>query len=328
MDFLDIDAGEDNADANRTLVAAPRSNTFNDRLLPVFSDDIMRLVERRAAREIAQRLRDHYDAWQNAASVVSATAKGFYPYAVPWNDPSAAAQVGTNNTTSGLLPLATTPLTWSNATPIFCSGNGTATLDCNAVVVCILGVCVPSFSARIDNVGTRFVDPPTAANVTVLLAVATGGSATWTMDKVNRRLNFSYGGFLTAGAIQIRATAPPASGWLGGSWLTANNWHQSAYYAFAPGYGFDSVSKTCGGAAPACLTIANTAAPNNDKQAVVVMTGRSLTAAGQTLRPITTPPAADLDEFFEGANADGTLTTFEANARTATFNDTPVAVRP
>jgi type II secretory pathway pseudopilin PulG len=327
--FLDLDTGEDNADTvNRTFIAAARSTTFNDRLLPIFSDDIMRLVERRAARELAQHLRDHYDAWQNAASVVSATAKGFYPYAVPWNDPSAAAQVGTNNTTSGMLPLSSTPLTWSNATPIFCNGNGTATLDCNAVVICILGVCVPSFSARIDNVGTRFADPPTAANVQVLLGVALGGGATWTMDKPNRRLNFTYGGLVAAGNIQIRVSAPAASGWLGTSWLTANNWHQTAYYGFASGYGFDSVNKTCGGAAPACLTIANTAAPNNDKQAVVVMTGRSLTAAGQTQRPIAPPPpAVPLAEFFEATNADG-ASPFEANARTASFNDTPIAVRP
>ena len=124
--FLDIAAGEDNADANRIFVSAPRSDSFNDRLMPIFSDDIMWLVERRAARELAQRLRDHYDAWQGSA-VVAGTDKGFYPYAVPFGDPATAA-VGTNGTTSGMLPLAATPLTWSNA-PVECIGNGTATCD-------------------------------------------------------------------------------------------------------------------------------------------------------------------------------------------------------
>ena len=33
--------------------------------MPIYSDDIMWLVERRAGREYAQHLRDHYDAWQN-----------------------------------------------------------------------------------------------------------------------------------------------------------------------------------------------------------------------------------------------------------------------
>jgi hypothetical protein len=325
MDFLDIDAGEDNADANRTLVAAPRSNTFNDRLLPVFSDDIMRLVERRAAREFAQRLRDYYDLWDTTATVTGAN-KGFYPYAVAFGDPY-TAQVGTNGTTSGLLPMATTPLTWSGAS-LGCAGNGTVTLDCNTVVICIMGICIPNLSGRIDNVATRFVDPPTPANVQVVLGLALGGNATWTMDKANRRLNFSYGGFVAAGNIHIRVTAPTPSGtWLAASpWLTANNWHQSAYYALSSGYAIDG-NHACGGAAPACLTIANTAAPNNDKHAVIVMTGRSLTAAGQTARPVAPLPAA-LVEFFEGANADGTLTAFEANARTASFNDTPIAVRP
>ena len=281
--------------------------------MPVFSDDIMWLVERRAARELAQRLRDHYDAWQNDTFVVG-TDKGFYPYAVPFGDPATVA-VGTNGTTSGMLPLAATPLTWSNASAE-CTGNGTATLDCNGAA------CAPScvFSAQIDNVATRFADPPTAANVQVLVAGA--GSATWTLNKAARRLEFSYAA--TGG--QIRVSAPAASSWLGTSWLTDNNWHQNAYYALSPGFAIDAAGvKSCGGAAPACVTISNTAAPNDDKQAVVVMTGRALGSAGQATRPIA--PAAAITQFLEGANSGG-ATPFESNARTATFNDYPVAVRP
>jgi len=322
--FLDIANGEDNADANRIFTAATRSETFNDSVMPVFSDDIMWLVERRAARELAQHLRDHYDAWQ-ASAVVAGTEKGFYPYAVPFGDPSTAA-VGTNGTLSGMLPLATTPLTWSNAS-LGCSGNGTATLDCNSLVVCIFGVCIPTFSAQIDNVATRFVDPPTAANVNVILGVALGGSASWTMDKTNRRLNFSYGGFLVAGTAQIQVAAPATSSWVATSWLTDNNWHQNAYYALSQGYAIDTTgTKACGaGPLSPCVTIANTTAPTNDKQAVIVMTGRALGSAAQATRPLAAPAA--LAQLLEGGNAAGS-SPFEANAKSATFNDYPVAVRP
>ena len=321
IDFLDLAAGQDNADANRIFVSAQRSDTFNDRLMPVYSDDIMRLVERRAAREFAMRLREHYDAWDTTA-VVGGVNKGFYPYAAAYGDPY-TAQVGTNGTTTGLLPAATTPLTWSNAS-LGCVGNGTATLTCNSLVVCIV-ICAPTLSATVDNVGTRFVDPPTAANVQVLLGLSLGGSATWTLNKAARRLDFSYGGFVTAGVIQIQVSAPQASPWLASSWLIANNWHQSAYYALSSGYAVDG-AHACGGAGPACMSIANTAIPTGNKHAVVVMSGRQLASAGQAARPLATPVA--LTQLFEGLNADATLTQFESNARTLTFNDTAVAVRP
>ena len=320
IDFLDLAAGEDNADANRIFVSAQRSDTFNDRLLPVYSDDIMRLVERRAAREFAKRLREHYDAW-DTTGVVGGVNKGFYPYAAAYGDPY-TAQVGTDGTTAGLLPVAPTPLTWSNAS-LGCSGNGTPTLSCNSLVICII-ICLPTLSGQVDNVGTRFVDPPTPANV-VVLGLSLGGSATWTLNKAARRLEFSYGGFVSAGIIQIQVSAPQTSSWVASSWLIANDWHQSAYYALSSGYAIDG-AHVCGGAGPTCLGISNTTAPTSDKHAVVLVSGRQLSSAGQAARPLATPVA--LSEYFEGLNADGTFTQFEANLRTLTFNDTPVAVRP
>ncbi|HEV3011149.1 MAG TPA: hypothetical protein VGX52_19155, partial [Burkholderiales bacterium] len=186
--FLDLTAGEDNADTlNRTFVSAPRSDTFNDRVMPVFSDDIMQLVERRAARELAQHLRNHFNAWENSTTVSGAN-KGFYPFAVPWTDPSSTpAQFGTDGTTSGLLPLTTTAPVWSNVS-LVCSGNGTTTLECNTLVVCII-ICVPgSVSGRVENIATRFVDPPTAANFNFIGLNVIGGGPSWTLNKAQRRL--------------------------------------------------------------------------------------------------------------------------------------------
>jgi hypothetical protein len=179
-------------------------------------------------------------------------------------------------------------------------------------------VCLTNFHGRIENVATRFVDPPSPASVQVL-GVALGDSPNWTLDAGQRRLEFSYkGGFLAIGTARILVSAPAASSWTSG-WLTQNNWQQNAGFVFAGGYAIDGAN-TCGGAAPPCLTLLNTAAPNNDKRAIVATSGRSLASAGQTARPVSTP--ANVNEFFEGLNADGNFSQFEANARTATFNDT------
>ena len=321
-DFLDIAAGEDNADAtNRTFVVAPRSSSFNDTLLPVFSDDIMRLVERRAAREFAQRVRDHYDLWQNTLDVNN--TKGFYPWAAPLNDPTTIA-AGVNTNTVGQLPLSTSSVVWNNASvPLgSCTGVGTAQIQCTALLALPVLLTV---SGSVRNVGTAFIDPPDASFVTVLGTILLGPPiVTWTLNPATQRLDFTWSA-LVGVAVDITARVPNASAWTTSSWLTRNNWHQDAGYALSSGYALNGVD-SCGGAAPSCITIANTAAPNNDKQAIVLMTGRALSAAGQGARPVTPPASAG--DFVEGLNADGTLTQFENNARTATFNDTVVAVRP
>jgi hypothetical protein len=184
-------------------------------------------------------------------------------------------------------------------------------------VICVL-ICLTNFSARIENVATRFVDPPGPANVQVL-GVALGSSPNWTLNGGQRRLEFSYnGGFLALGTARILVSAPVASSWTAG-WLAQNNWQQNAGYVFAAGYAVDGAN-SCGGGAPSCLTVVNTAAPTDNKRAIVAISGRTLASAGQTARPVSTP--ANVSQFFEGLNADLNFTQFEANARTATFNDT------
>jgi hypothetical protein len=196
-------------------------------------------------------------------------------------------------------------------------------MHCESPIVCILGICLPNLSGRINNVHTRFLDPPTAANVTVT-GLSLGGSASWTLNKSARRLEFSFGGFVTAGTIEIDVTAPAVSSWVGG-WLGDNNWHQNAYYAFSPEFAIDGAG-ACGGVSPACYTVTNTGTANDDNHAIVVMTGRALSGAGQAARPVTPLPAS-FGEYFEGLNA-GVATVFEANRRTASFNDTPAGVKP
>lgn len=320
--YLDVANGEDNADANRTFVAADKSQSFNDRILPVHSDDIMWLVQRRAAREYAQHLRDHYDAWKNAVPPAGTTFtnfKGFYPWAAPLNDPT-TNQPGVNDTTNGQLPLSSASVLWNapGGALAVCSGANTTQIQCTGLFIGALMVITGS----VRNVGTAFVDPPTAANVTVS-GIAIGQQTTWTLNAATQTLDFTWRATILSIAT-IRVRAPSASAWTTSStWLDQNHWYENAFYAVSRGYAV-SGSNSCGGVAPPCVTVANAA----DKQALVLMAGRALPLASpaQGTRPLTSPVAAT--QFFEGLNATPGALVYEQNLRSTAFNDLPVVVRP
>ena len=321
--YLDIVNGEDNSDANRVFVAADQTQNFNDRALPVHSDDIMALVQRRAAREYAQHLRDHYDAWQNAvppAGTTFTSFKGFYPWAAPLNDPT-AKQPGVNSTTNGQLPLSSASVVWNApSAPLAsgCSGANTTQIQCTGVFIGVL----LTISGSVRNVGTAFVDPPTAANVSVS-GVVIGSQTTWALNAATQTLDFTWRATLLSVAT-VTVRAPSASAWTTtGNWLDQNHWYEDAFYAVSPGYAL-SGSNACGGAGPACVSVAGAA----DKQAVVLMAGRALPLASpaQGTRPLTAPVAAT--QFFEGLNATPSALVYEQNLRSAAFNDLPVVVRP
>jgi hypothetical protein len=325
VNFLDVASAQDNADANTSFVAAPESATFNDRLLPVYSDDVMNLVERRAARELAERLRDHYEAWRTAPSVGG--TKGFYPWAASLNDPSAPA-AGLSGVPAGQLPFSASSVQWSAASWTLggCAGVNTAQIQCNA----LLGIPVLlTVIGTVRNVGTAFVDPPSAANVSVVSGAVIGAATvTWTLNPATQTLSFNWSALAFGLPLTVRVRAPEASAWTSSNWLATNNWYQNAFYALSTGYALNGAN-ACGGAAPSCITIANTVAPNNDKRAVVAISGRALSPAGQATRPLL--PAflpASAGQFLEGLNPDVTYTILEANARSTTFNDTLAAVRP
>lgn len=311
--YLDSTTAGDNADGDTSFVSAAESLSFNDRLLPITSDDIMTLVEKRAAREFAQELQQQYDNWEAAYP-----GKGFYPWAAPFTTPSTAL-TGTNNTTQGLISVGTNPLVWTSASAS-CSGVGTTTLDCNATIICIFGFCFPSINAQIDNVATVFADPPTGASVQVILGLSLGGGANWSLNQSAQRLDFSYSGFVTAGTLHVRVQAPPTSAWIATSWLTKNDWYQDTYYAVAPAFAING-GKDCTAPGAQCISVFNALSPN-DKQAVVVMTGRSL--PGQVAHP-----AGSLTDYLEGGNANTPLDlSFERNLLSSSFNDQATIVRP
>jgi hypothetical protein len=320
--YLDVASGQDNADANGVFVTADKSQSFNDRILPIHSDDIMWLVQRRAAREYAQHLRDHYDAWKNAVAPASTTFtgfKGFYPWAAPLNDPT-AKQPGVNNATNGQLPLSAASVVWSSgAAPLgSCSGVGTSQLRCTALI----GLFVMNITGTVANVGTAFVDPPTAANISVS-GVALAPTITWTLNPATQTLSFAWSSIVSL-LTTVTVQAPSASAWTTTStWLDENHWYENAFYAVSPGYAL-SGSNSCGGVGPQCVSVASAA----NKQAAVLMAGRALPLASpaQGARPLASPVAAT--QLFEGLNATPSALVYEQRLRGSAFNDLPLAVRP
>lgn len=326
VNYLDGASGEDNADLlpgpNPQFISAASSDTFNDRLLPVYSDDIMGLVQRRAGREFAQHLRDHYDAWASPPAVAGTSFnsfKGFYPWAASLNDPSALSP-GVNGTPNGQLPLSNSSVAWDtgaagpSTTLGACTAGGGAQFQCTAIS--FLGLM--TVNGRVRNVATAFVDPPAAANVSVA-GLVLGQSITWTFNAGAQTLDFQWRATLF-GLATVTARVPQASAWTASSWLLDNDWNQNALYAVAPGYAFNG-----GNACGQCITVNNTASPGS-KQAIVLMTGRAL--PGQATRPIAAP--APVAQFLESANATATPASlvFESNVQTTAFNDYPIVVRP
>jgi len=330
--YLDV-SGVDNADGDTTFVSAAESETFNDRMLPILSDEIMSLVERRVGRELGQKLRDHFDAWQCNAPCVPpvniVNRKGFYPWAAPFNDPTVASP-GVSGTLNGQLPIGAASVVWTSAltvppSPVLtCAGLGSSSISCTGDP----GVVAVSITGQVDNIATAFVDPPGGTEVTVVSGVVLiPPTVTWTLDQANQRLNFSWNGLVLGapGKVEIQVRAPAASAWTA-SWLTANNWHQLSYYALSPGYAINGTNSCVPGTN--CVSVANAIAPNNDKQAVIVTSGRTLTGTlpPQAARPVA-PPASEAD-FLEGGNQTPADLAFEQNMRSPAFNDQPAVVRP
>jgi type II secretory pathway pseudopilin PulG len=100
-------------------------------------------------------------------------------------------------------------------------------------------------------------------------------------------------------------------------WFTPNNWHQVAFYAVAPAC--TSPVGDCLNAG-GFLTVNGMPAPNNDKRAIVIVTGRGLAAQS---RPCTT--VTDCLEDPENTNGDNT---YANNPVTAAANDRLVIVAP
>jgi len=104
-------------------------------------------------------------------------------------------------------------------------------------------------------------------------------------------------------------------------WFVRNEWYRLLYYATAQRHAawILPTAPSCT-AGTNCLTVNNLAAPNNNKQAVLILAGRSL--GGQVRPPVT------IADFLEGENKAPVDTTFEQARLGSTFNDRVVVVSP
>lgn len=331
--YLDRSGVVDNADPDVNFASAAAGASFNDRLLPIASDDIMSIVQRRAGRELAQKLRDQFALWQGAATVSAASRKGFYPYAAPLTagiDPS-VAQPGSNGTLEGLLPMSSAPVVWESAsiTGILpnCLGVGTPTITCTAFVLLGVGGNV---TGRVRNIATGFVEPPNGTEMTPggLVLLGAPSASPWTLVSGSNALDFSSGiSFLGTGIVTVTVRAPNVvSAWVTDPnyWVTANNWYQNAYYALSQGYALAGGAACGAGPLPSCLSVGNV--PPGDKRALVLMTGRAL--AGQRARPPANTSGFAVGDYLEAGNQTTGDFAFARDIRTAAFNDEPIVVMP
>jgi hypothetical protein len=334
QNYLDKEAvsGEDNADllpaANPRFATADRGETFNDRLMPVYSDDIMSIVEKRAAREVAQVLKAHYAAWEAKKPSVPdyQSFKGFYPWAaqiVPASTDPALIHAGTNAITAGLVPFDGSTVRWSSASTSLlsgCSGINTTQLTCTGLIS-LFSVVGFNISARVGNIGSAATTPPEAADVTVSNGFVIGTpTITWTLVPGSDALDFSYSGTVFGiglpMTVQVQAPAPMPMP----SWIATNNWQERMHYAVAPAYALTG-SQDCG--TMSCISVSNTTAAGAsaaDKQAILLMTGRALVTRSY--------PPLDVAQYLEGGNVNLGDNTVDNSLRTTVFNDTPYVVAP
>jgi hypothetical protein len=114
------------------------------------------------------------------------------------------------------------------------------------------------------------------------------------------------------------------------AWFLNNGWQQWTQYAAAAGAAppvagalAPSPSLCSAGGSPACLTVNNyTPSPTNNKQALLVFSGRPLPGHAQ--------PSSNLADYFEGANnTQPTSNVFEMHSPlTGTFNDRVLVIYP
>lgn len=309
--YLDIAGGIDNAagvvGGAINLVANPESDTFNDRLLAIHADDIMPLVEKRAAREIALAMRDRHQAWQNA------TGRGVYPWAAPFNDPANPGP-GVTNTLHGHLPETATPLVWTSATADLglCLGVGTPTIVCTAVLLLAQTL---NISGQVGNIATRFSEAPTAPTMAGIALPPSDYN--WTVNSAGQRLDFNYSASVL-GLVIITVRAPTLASWApaGSPWLVNNQWNRVLTYAVSDGHKITGPGNCTTFGFP-CISLGGAA--NNE--AVLIAAGRPLATQARTVPAI-------VADYLEGANSTPADMALERNLRTALFNDQPFAVRP
>lgn len=349
--------------AAENLTDAVVANLFNDQLLVITREELFAAVEPVVAARIEsdivrQYIYDPSDTststqWTDGGGPNRSRyfdAWGAFPFAAPFVSPGIFP--GVAGTVEGLLPMVDVPNYYWNGgsgTVVKTGGSGSISSSCstpgfpNTILRCDItssgssGV-QPSFrmSGTVAGIGLSFVQLPRIADVST-----SGGSITGTRSlsgslnssgtgtvMLNATMPWSWSG--TTITVDIRndnlITSPlvsPTDGIAG--WFTTNNWHLNTYYAVSPGYAPGGAGSCNPSSSPYCLTVDNVASPTDNKRAIVILAGRSLSGASR--------PNGTLSDYLEAKNASTGDYAFEHSLRKTTtgpveINDRVIVIAP
>lgn len=313
---------------------------FNDQLVTISHDQLFSRVEKRVGKEIKKLFGTYY------------ATSAAYPNAAPFNNPTAAYTtgspatrpfIGSAGTNSGQLPMGAV---WIADPSYSISGGSADILSCvrrlgynnlaDARIRCEIDNIVGTPTITISGTlrGLRLWRPHDLNDYYQVRVRRNGISYAATAPEVasinaaieytlkaNGDVDVVFTGRLFSTEIErielrdviVDSYIDPIDPAY--AWFVRNNWHHVAYYSvaeeFAPGGDLTCTSS-------ACLTV-NGQGGGIDKNALVIMTGRTLAGAH---------PSATLSDYLEGENVTPADFTFENQARSVTFNDQVIIVAP
>jgi len=362
--YLDTGAnGRNNSAPGGPFIAANKTDTFNDRLLYITTEDMFASIEKLVSKKIESgikpMLNSYYSVW------------GAFPLAAHFVRPSTSTFTGQAATLNGLLPIgnivnsSSSPLWKAGSTPTYAvsgGASGNCSVDASNIVMdcpctshgCPASISIPAgktltISADVAGVGFglwnmfdkedlnqvafeaqgspgKKLYSNAALNLTnVNLAgqLHADGSATVTLT-VTAKAGGSTLKFVEMKGMLSSSTAPLAL------WLLPNNWHQLMYYALSQGYAPGSYppgGNTC--------VLRTLSAPANPPYYCLGVNG---VGGGNNKQAVVvmmgralagkTHTTGSLADYLEGENATPADFMYENKTRTSTFNDQVIFVAP
>lgn len=344
---------------------AAAGTLFNDGLLVITQQDLLSAVEPVIAARIERDIVRQYvydPSDPNTSTQWSDTpgpnksryfaAWGAFPFAAPFTDPSSSSFTGQAGTYEGLLPrVRNLSYSWSSPGVVQTGGTGSvSSVNCgnttNAKLICrivyVSGAPTIRMSGTVTRVGRSFVQLSRLSEVTTSGGSLSARSLSGSVDsagvgtvKLDATLPDSGAGSNTVtitfnnGTGDALITSPLIdTGDAFAGWFNTNRWERQTYYAISPGYAPGAAGSCNPSSSPYCLTVDNLAAPTDNKRAIVILGGRSLSGASR--------PNGTLSDYLEAKNATTGDYAFEHSLRASTtvmgapvaINDRVIVVAP
>lgn len=368
VNYLEGINGDTNYDdyiaASENLTDVAVANLFNDQLLPITQQDLFSVVEQvvaaRIQRDIVAQyiynsdpsLTDSANQWSDDSSRRDKSryfdAWGGFPFASPFANPASSSFAGQAGTYEGLLPVvANLSYIWSSGSVVQTGGSGSVsstsctTINSSTNLKCNItyssGAPTIRMSGIVDGVGRSFVqltrlsDVSTPGGTSALSLSGSldgAGAGIVMLDATlrNRAGNTTINITINNGSLIASPLISTTDGFAG--WFNRNQWYKQTYYAVSPGYAPGGAGSCNPAASPYCLSVDNAAAPTNNKRAIIILAGRSLSGAsrpnGNPLDYLEAKNKDTGDYAFE--HASGNTTTYQG--ATVEINDRVIVVAP